>query len=204
MLGATCPGLCGTAVAILLLNTGSSHPSQLSPVANCSPMAGNPRKRGRRGSPGFPPRTSYSGRIRPEIHKVQAVGFYEAHLEGKSLAPLSAMKMSKSFKPGPLSASKPQSHLTPLPHPPSSGPVPEGFSCTPSSVLISRWSSQTALVTVSLLPPLSLYSRLPLSRTELILLHPSRQSGSRSRSPTSIAPSCCFNTPQLSSGSTSP
>ena len=99
------------------------------------------------------------------------MGFYEAHLEGKTLAPLLAMRRLKSFKPGPLSDSKRQSLLIPS----AASPllqvralfcVSEGFSCTPSSVLISRWSSQPALVTISLLPPLSLYSpSLGLSRS---------------------------------------
>ena len=81
------------------------------------------------------------------------------------------MRRLKSFKPGPLSDSKRQSLLTPS----AASPllqvralfcVFEGFSCTPSSVLISRWSSQPALVTISLLPPLSLYSpSLGLSRS---------------------------------------
>lgn len=154
-----CPGLyCSHAgaIAILISNTGSSHPSQL--MVSCSPMIGNPRERGRHSSPGFPPWTSYSGRIRSEIHKVQAVGFYEAHLEGKTLTLLLAMRKSKSFKTGPLSAAKHQSHLTPSAASPrlqvqSLFSVSEGFSCTPSSVLVSRWSSQPALVTILLLPP---------------------------------------------------
>lgn len=60
--------------------------------------------------------------------------------------PLLAMRRSKSFKPCPHSASKHQSHF--IPSAASSHCqvrslfcVSGGFSCTPSSLLISRWSS---------------------------------------------------------------
>lgn len=56
------------------------------------------------------------------------------------------MRRSKSFKPGPLSASEHQSHLIPSASSPrlqvqSPFCVSEGFSYTPSSLLISRWFS---------------------------------------------------------------
>lgn len=44
----------------------------------------------------------------------------------------------------------------------------------------------------------------PGSWAEPLLLHPSRPSGSRSQSPTSIAPACCSSTPQPCLGSASP
>lgn len=93
------------------------------------------------------------------------MGFYEAHLEGKTLAPLLAMRSSKSFKPGPPSVSRHQSRLTPLLHPPLFRSSPFSVSlrvlaalphlCSSLDVLHTQLSSPSGCCLPSARPPVS-------------------------------------------------